>query len=856
MPKTSIHICAVIPTYNNAGTICDVVRRTLEQIRDVIVVVDGSTDDTLARLQEADLPITLVSYARNRGKGGALKQGFAKAQELGFDYVLTLDGDGQHFPEDIPLLVEEEERHPGSLIVGSRELRQANMPGKNTFANKFSNFWFAIQTGRYLPDTQTGMRIYPLSKLKGLRWLTSRYEAELELLVFSAWAGIRLLPVPIRVYYPPKEERVSHFRPAYDFARISLLNTVLCVLALVYGLPKRWGKSLLFVSRLTLLTLFVATPYLLLVRLLAPDTARVRLHIHTFIYRLVRHLVYTINGCHFSVLGEQFRPNPDQPHMYIANHQSLLDVWIVMALQPKMIVLTKDWVRRSPLFGAIARCAGFLAMSEDMDMLHQHLKPYVDEGYSVIIFPEGTRTATGEVAHFHKGAFQLAEMLQIPIQPMVIHNTYHMLNRVEFRLYSAHFALEYLPAINSDDSSFGAGARHRTRSMEAHYTHLLKRYEPERALVIGAGVGGLFTAALLAKEGKLVTVVEQLPVAGGGMYSYTRIGEVWQTGLHVACGMGEGELIHDVLQELGISVPVEKCGPDVVHGTADHSHLSILYGGDAPENAFARDMITRLYAEGCYRFVGGTRALTDALCLYITRHGGRVLLGERVTKILLSQRRAQEVQTTHYHLDVSRDIVVSTLHPKMLLEVCSEAPFRPATCKRIRATKESYGSFKLYLKFKPHSLPYDKSNHYLLPDNIFCYMQPVLEQDEWAHTMEVVAPLDYAVLQEWSVGRKDDYAPYEAYKQQEAERLIGRVETMFPTIRACIDDMFTSTSLTYRDIYLTPEGAMYGMSESLGRLKTDADNLYLSGQNCRVHGFYGTVKTSVAVVNEIMGRHE
>lgn len=102
------------------------------------------------------------------------------------------------------------------------------MPGTNTFANKFSNFWFAVQTGIRLPDTQTGMRIYPLQRLHGLSLLTSRYEAELELLVFAAWSNEKIIPVPVRVYYPSAEERISHFRPAYDFTRISILNTFLC----------------------------------------------------------------------------------------------------------------------------------------------------------------------------------------------------------------------------------------------------------------------------------------------------------------------------------------------------------------------------------------------------------------------------------------------------------------------------------------------------------------------------------------------------------------------------------------------------------------------------------------------------
>ena len=234
-----LKVCVVMPTYNNSGTLRDVVERTLSVCVDVIVVNDGCTDNSADILASFGERITVVDYGKNRGKGYALKQGFNKAKAMGFDYALTIDSDGQHFPEDIPLFVEALEQHPGALIVGSRNLNQENMPGGNTFANKFSNFWFKVQTGINLPDTQTGYRLYPLRNMPCLALLTYRYEAELELLVFSAWRGTALIPIKINVFYPKGEERVSHFRPFWDFFRISVLNTIVCVVALVYGWPSR-----------------------------------------------------------------------------------------------------------------------------------------------------------------------------------------------------------------------------------------------------------------------------------------------------------------------------------------------------------------------------------------------------------------------------------------------------------------------------------------------------------------------------------------------------------------------------------------------------------------------------------------
>lgn len=228
-----ITTCAVLPTYNNERTLDDIIRRTLRQVPHVIVVDDGSQLAT-ARILDAwkqDERVTTVAYLPNRGKGYALRTGLRKARQMGFRQAITLDTDGQHFPEDIPQLLREAAEHPGALVVGTRNLNEERMPRGNTFANRFSNFWFRLQTGVSLADTQSGFRLYPLDHIKE-RWaVTPRYEAELELLVLAAWNGVEIRQVPVRVYYPPKDERVSHFRPVADFARISVLNTLLCLLA-------------------------------------------------------------------------------------------------------------------------------------------------------------------------------------------------------------------------------------------------------------------------------------------------------------------------------------------------------------------------------------------------------------------------------------------------------------------------------------------------------------------------------------------------------------------------------------------------------------------------------------------------
>ncbi len=231
-------ICLLLPSYNNAGTLGQVIESLQAYTSAIIVVNDGSTDGTLRVLERYRDQIIVITYPMNRGKGYALKQGFRKASMLGYDYALSIDTDGQHKAESVVAFLEELEQCPGALIVGSRLLKQKNMPGKNTFANQFSNFWFRVQTGIDFPDTQSGYRLYPLHAIQRIKLWTNRYETELELLVRSAWNGIPLRAVPIDVYYPPLEERVSHFRPFWDFARISALNTVFVWGAVLYGYPK------------------------------------------------------------------------------------------------------------------------------------------------------------------------------------------------------------------------------------------------------------------------------------------------------------------------------------------------------------------------------------------------------------------------------------------------------------------------------------------------------------------------------------------------------------------------------------------------------------------------------------------
>lgn len=228
-------VCVIVPTYNNHKTLKRVLDSVLQYTSNVIVVNDGSTDTT-AQILETYPNLVQIHHCKNSGKGMAIRNGFKKALELNYNYAITIDSDGQHFASDIPSFIETLETNSDELLIGCRNMTGENIPKKSSFGNKFSNFWFWFETGNKLEDTQSGFRMYPLRKIPK-HYFTNKFEFEIEVIVRSAWKGISVRNIPVQVLYDP-EERVSHFRPFKDFTRISILNTVLVTIALIYIKPR------------------------------------------------------------------------------------------------------------------------------------------------------------------------------------------------------------------------------------------------------------------------------------------------------------------------------------------------------------------------------------------------------------------------------------------------------------------------------------------------------------------------------------------------------------------------------------------------------------------------------------------
>lgn len=227
MPKTLV----VIPVYNHGRTLRAVVEKALGEGFPVLVLDDGSDDGSLETV--ADLPILRHRFPLNRGKGAAILAGGALARDLGYDAVLTIDADGQHDPADAWLLLDAAAARWPAIVIGARRMETTNVPRSSLFGRDFSNFWVRIECGQALPDTQSGYRLYPAAFLASGRFLSRRYAFEVEVLVRGGWAGLPILSTPVSVYYPPGDERVSHFHKFKDNLRLSCLHTLLVLRSLL-----------------------------------------------------------------------------------------------------------------------------------------------------------------------------------------------------------------------------------------------------------------------------------------------------------------------------------------------------------------------------------------------------------------------------------------------------------------------------------------------------------------------------------------------------------------------------------------------------------------------------------------------
>ncbi|NTV15362.1 MAG: DUF2062 domain-containing protein [Desulfobulbaceae bacterium] len=231
MAENNPTILLLIPLYNHGATVRRVVEKALAAGWPVLVVDDGSSDGGLSNL--VGLACATLRQERNRGKGAAILAGADWAAEHGYSHLITVDADDQLDPGEAHLLAAAAVGQPQALVIGARRMDRNNAPGASLFGRSFSNFWVHLESGRELPDTQSGFRLYPLQELRQLVTGCRRYDFEVEVLTRAAWAGLPILAVPVSVHYPPGAERVSHFHQFRDNFRLTRLHTRLVTRALL-----------------------------------------------------------------------------------------------------------------------------------------------------------------------------------------------------------------------------------------------------------------------------------------------------------------------------------------------------------------------------------------------------------------------------------------------------------------------------------------------------------------------------------------------------------------------------------------------------------------------------------------------
>jgi len=224
LPRTAIW-CAV-PVYNNKDTVRRVAAECRAILPNVVVVDDGSTDSDVSALLTG-LGVVVLRHRTNLGKGQAILTASQYIEDHGGVYMITIDADGQHRPQDIekfiPLIREEEP----SVIIGCRDFNTAHVPATSRFGRSFANFWLRIETGLTVGDCQSGFRAYPVQYLNRLRFKGSRYDFEAEVLAKACWAGLEFKTIDINVVYPKPEERVSSFQPIADNLRLTRIHAML-----------------------------------------------------------------------------------------------------------------------------------------------------------------------------------------------------------------------------------------------------------------------------------------------------------------------------------------------------------------------------------------------------------------------------------------------------------------------------------------------------------------------------------------------------------------------------------------------------------------------------------------------------
>ena len=483
-------------------------------------------------------------------------------------------------------------------------------------------------------------------------------------------------------------------------------------------------------------------------------------------------------------------------------------------------------------------------------------------------------------------------------------------------------------------------------------------------VIIGGGLGGLVSGALLAKEGYKVTVLEKNAIIGGGLQIFKRYGVGFPTGMHIFGGFSEGGNLKKIFDYLGITEqlslrPTDDDAFDVVtiaedgmtyrlpkgkakmvaylsslfpdekdhiqtyfdrlfelsqeedlfylheakpFGTQNFSddfnrpfdelvdqfvidpklkglltYLTPLFGGvKGMTPAYLHALLSVLHINGTFQFIGGSLQMAEALKNVIESAGGQVVAKAEAVRIKVEDHQVTSVITKDGTI-YQADSYISDLHPDVLLRLVDDGAFPTAFKKRMASIPESASSFKVFIKFKDKAFPYlNHTNFYLenyqntnglqsdlWPQSLMYITPPVENQGKFAETMVVIAEMDFAEVKPWEntqTGHRG--AAYEQWKQSMTDKMLDRMEKLYPDFRNRIEFVFASSPLTIRDYYGNKEGSNYGFQKDSHNLMlsqmsvtTKVKNLYLTGQNVNIHGLCGVTLTAIETAEALVGKN-
>lgn len=211
-------VCVIIPTYNESDTIGNLVSKIKKLGFDVLVIDDGSTDNTREIVKGKS--VLLLENNTNLGKGSALRRGFDYAILNEYDFVVTMDGDGQHSPTEIVRFIELAQKERAGIIVGDRMQNCIGMPWVRQMTNSFMSRFISRLAGQHIPDTQCGFRLIKIDVLKNIKLISQRFEIESEILIKAARSGFKVISTPIKTIYQGEKSKISPFIDTLRFVRL------------------------------------------------------------------------------------------------------------------------------------------------------------------------------------------------------------------------------------------------------------------------------------------------------------------------------------------------------------------------------------------------------------------------------------------------------------------------------------------------------------------------------------------------------------------------------------------------------------------------------------------------------------